>query len=216
MQGVYAQTEKDSLIFNLKFGNQELLLNKAYISKSNDTLQLTEFKFYISDLQIEYNDNSFFKEKQSYHLLNIENSKSLKIAIHKKNGKVISRVGFKIGIDSTASVSGALSGDLDPTNGMYWAWQSGYINMKMEGKSESCITRKNQFQFHIGGYLQPNYAMRSVSIKFNDNTKNQINIVMDLGKLFSEISLKDCNNIMIPGKEAMRIADLSAKIFSIE
>ena len=39
---------------------------------------------------------------------------------------------------------------------------------------------------------------------------------MDLGKLFSEISLNETNTIMIPGKEAMNIADLTTKIFSVE
>jgi hypothetical protein len=34
--------------------------------------------------------------------------------------------------------------------------------------------------------------------------------------LFSEISLKETNSIMIPGQAAMEIADLSAKIFSVE
>ena len=58
-----------------------------------------------------------------------------------------SKLKFQLGIDSLTNVSGAMGGDLDPTKGMYWTWQSGYINMKIEGKSNSCKTRKNQFQF---------------------------------------------------------------------
>ena len=90
--------------------------------------------------------------------------------------------------------------------------------MKIEGTSPSCKTRKNKFQFHIGGYLEPYYARRIIKIPIEkfQNPKGELNLIMDLGKLFSEISLKDNNTIMIPGKEAMRIADLSSKIFSIE
>ena len=60
------------------------------------------------------------------------------------------RIYFQIGIDSLTNVSGDLDGDLDPALGMYWAWNSGYINMKLEGKSSSCKSVKKEFQFHIG------------------------------------------------------------------
>lgn len=210
-----AQKEKDSLFFGVhfKWKTESLSLNKNYISQ-NDTLQFSLLKLYISGIEINYTDGSFYKEKNSYHLIDIENLNSFSIS--KKENKTISNVIFNIGVDSTASVSGALSGALDLQNGMYWAWQSGYINMKIEGKSNSCKTRKNAFHFHIGGYLNPNYALRKVNIKYNNYEKNQINLVMDLSKLFEEIKLSDTNAIMIPGKEAMKIADLSTKLFSVE
>lgn len=210
-----AQKENDSLLFGIhfKWKSETLELNKNYIS-SQDTLQIHLLKFYISGIKINYADGTFYKEKDSYHLINFENFKPF--AISKNENKVISNVKFNIGIDSTASVSGALSGDLDIQNGMYWAWQSGYINMKIEGKSSSCKTRKNIFQFHIGGYLKPNYALRKININGNFNEKNQIDLVMDLSKLFSEIDLSETNSIMIPGEKATRMADLSVKLFSIE
>ena len=104
-----------------------------------------------------------------------------------------------------------MAGDLDPIKGMYWAWQSGYINMKIEGKSPSCKTRKNEFQFHLGGYLQPNYAMRKVEINYNSN--NNVNIGIDLKEFFSNIKLSQMNSVMIPGKPAMELADVSVKMF---
>lgn len=209
---ICAQKEKDSLFFNLKFGDYALQLNKTYISKNNDSLQLTTFKFYISGLQIDYTDNTVFKEKNSYHLIDFENLNSLKIPIENKNKNAISKIKFQIGIDSTASVSGALSGDLDPANGMYWAWQSGYINMKIEGKSASCTTRKNQFQFHIGGYIQPNYAIRNVTLDSKDNHT----IAVDVSELFSKVNLKEINSMMVPSKKAMELADYSINMFKIE
>ena len=109
----------------------------------------------------------------------------------------------------------ALSGDLDPAKGMYWAWQSGYINMKMEGKSSSCKTRKNQFQFHIGGYLKPNNALRIVTLNLSKNT-DKIDVNINAATFFSEISLSQTNSIMIPGKRAMQLADCSVKMFEAE
>jgi hypothetical protein len=96
---------------------------------------------------------------------------------------------------------------------MYWAWQSGYINMKIQGNSKSCKTRKNAFDFHIGGYLKPYYASRKITL---EPKNNRLNVKVDLSKLFSKISLSETNSIMIPGKQAMEIADKSIQMFSLE
>jgi hypothetical protein len=213
-----AQKTSDSLYLNIDmlFDAKPIQLNTIYVSQSSDTLSFSAIKFYLSSFELQFTDNSIFKEPNCYYLVDIEklNSKQLSFSkLHFKN-KEIKSIQFNIGVDSLMSVSGAMKGDLDATNGMYWAWQSGYINMKIEGKSSSCATRKNKFQFHIGGYLKPNYAIRNVNIKCNN--KNQIDLGIDLGKLFSEIQLKETNTIMIPGNEAMHLADLSAKIFFIQ
>lgn len=217
LQGVLAQKDKDSLIMNvhLKFGEQNLELGKKYVSKNSDTLSIDLFKFYLSNIQIQFTDKTLVNENNSYHLVDIESPNSLRIPICKTTNKTIESVIFSIGIDSLTNVSGALAGDLDPTKGMYWAWQSGYINMKMEGRSSSCKTRKNEFQFHIGGYLKPNYAMRKVILQSSSVVSN-LDILVDVSELFSKISLSETNSIMIPGKLAMEIADFSSNMFKLE
>lgn len=218
-----SQSKSDSLAvtFHLKFDTLPLELNKKYISINQDTLSIDTFKCYISNIQMEYADKSVFIQNNSYHLLDFENLKSFQIPITKKRTTLISKIIFNIGIDSLINTSGAMAGDLDPVNGMYWAWQSGYINMKIEGKSSNCKTRKNEFKFHIGGYLEPYLAMRRIEIPISNRTEgkfqipnNQIDIVIDLGKFFSEVSLKETNSIMSPGTKAMEIADVSVKLFS--
>ncbi|MFN3755080.1 MbnP family protein [Flavobacterium sp.] len=207
---------KDSLRVNFKvnFDQFPLELNKQYISSNKDTVAITTFKFYISNIEIQYADKTVFKEKNVHHLLDLENPNSLQIPITKKNDRIISKVTFNIGIDSLTNTSGALDGDLDPTKGMYWAWQSGYINLKIEGKSPSCKTRKNEFQFHLGGYLQPYYAMRKKVINVNGN--GNVNIGIDVAVFLAEINLAQTNSIMIPGKSAMDLSDVSTKMFYLE
>ena len=197
---------------NLKFGVKPLELNKYYISKNQDTLQINLLKFYISKIQIQYSDKTIDSQTNSYHLIDIENPNSCKIPIEKITDKTISKVSFSIGVDSTASISGALEGDLDPTKGMYWAWQSGYINMKLEGKSSSCKTRKNEFQFHIGGYMKPNYAMRKVVLE-PKKSNSTVEINVDVAALFSQLELSKINSVMVPGNQAMQIADYSVTMF---
>ena len=209
-----AQEKKETLIlrFNLKFKTDQLERDKLYISESKDTLQIDVFRFYISNIKLHFSDSTTFSEENSYHLVDIEDQNSLQIPIAKKSDKVISKITFSIGVDSLASVSGAMSGELDPTKGMYWAWQSGFINMKIEGNSSSCKTRKNRFQFHIGGYLKPNYAIRSIELKpINSN----LEFIVDCAELFKYIKLSENNSIMIPGSKAMELADKTVNMFSV-
>lgn len=211
-----AQKENDSLVLNLhlKFGKQNLVLDKKYISENKDTLTLDLVKFYISGISVLYSDKTVFKSKNKGHLVSIENLNSQRISIYPKKNTPIETVFFNIGLDSLTSVSGALSGDLDPEKGMYWAWQSGYINMKIEGQSSSCLTRKNRFQFHIGGYLKPNYAIRKVTLSPMQTVSNStIDINVDVAVLFLNMELSKTNSVMIPGKPAMEMADDSVKMF---
>ena len=201
--------------FKLTFKDEALMLNKKYLSDKKDTLEIVNFKFYLSNLEIQFNDNSILKEENSVHLIDIKNLASVNLSIPGNPQKIISKIHFNIGIDSLSSVSGAMEGDLDPMNGMYWSWQSGYINMKLEGKSPSCATPKKEFQFHIGGYESPNYAMRPVTLDIKKNNP-EININVDLANLFSVLSLKETNTVMSPGKQAMKIADTSIQLFSVE
>lgn len=213
-QSNYAQIGRDSLILhlNLKFANELVELNKTYVS-NNDSLQISQLRFYISGIEIEYNDQTLFKQKNSFHLIDIENPNSLQIPITENQNKIVKKLSFAIGIDSITNVAGALGGDLDATKGMYWAWQSGYINMKIEGKSNSCKTRKNEFQFHIGGYLKPFYAYRKVELY---PKSENLDVIVDIAALFNHLKLSDINSIMIPCKKAMEIADLYQNIFKIE
>lgn len=209
---ISGQVKGDSLAFkiNFKWKDEALLLNKKYAS-NQDTIQISKLKFYLSNIKFFNNEGFEFAEENSFHLIDLENYKPF--FIKNVNIKSLSKITFQVGIDSLTSVSGALSGDLDPTKGMYWAWQSGYINMKIEGKSATCKTRNNEFQYHIGGYLKPFYAMREVVLFIN---KEKFEIVFDLSKFFEKIDLKTTNSIMTPSAKACQIADLFPQLFSIQ
>lgn len=211
----FGQNNTDSIYvhFPLKFNNTPLELKKEYVTNFNQKIKISTFKIFISNFKIDFEDNTNHIEPNSYHLLTTENNKSFTFPITKNSNKKIKRIHFSIGVDSIESVSGALDGALDPTSGMYWSWQSGYINIKLEGTSPSCTTPKKEFTFHIGGYAHPNNAMRNISLAVNINS-NTIEIPIDLSKLLNELDLRKTDGIMSPGKKAMDFADLFVKTLS--
>ena len=63
---VYSQVKKDSLYmhFNIHYKSSPLELQKKYISLS-DTLEIETFKFYVSNIEVQYADNTRIKPKNN-------------------------------------------------------------------------------------------------------------------------------------------------------
>jgi hypothetical protein len=197
------------------FGDKPITENMWFITKNGDSLQFDNIRFYLSDIEFEMNDKSVVKDTVKAHLIDIFKLNSLKIALPTMDFKRIKMLRFNIGIDSLTNVSGALSGDLDPQRGMYWAWQSGYINLKIEGRSPQSKNRKHVFQYHIGGYLSPFYAIRHVELPILGIYTEGSLLTINFAKFFENIVIFNQNSIMIPCKEAMQLADEGVKMFSI-
>ena len=211
------KVEKKDIQFSVtpSFNNETLVLNSTtYITKKKDTLSITTLKFYISNVVIEYENGTAYKEPKSVHLIDASALNTLQFQVKNAPNFKIKKVRFHIGIDSLTNVSGDLGGDLDPSLGMYWAWNSGYINMKLEGKSSSCKTIKKDFQFHIGGYLSNQNALQEVSLIVPDHVAT-LQLKMDLSTWLNEVSLRETNSIMIPGVKAIGMSDLYKNMFQI-
>jgi hypothetical protein len=210
-QSIYktSLTNDFTLTFQPTFGNEKLMMDKKYAYQS-DSIEINTLRFYLSNFKF-YDENKLvFQEANSYHLMDLSDMNSLKLRFENSENPKFNRIQFDIGIDSLTNVSGAFGGDLDPTNGMYWTWQSGYINFKLEGKSKLCDTRNNEFQFHLGGYEPPFYGLQTVFININ-NDKSIINI--NTKAFLNEIDLTKENSIMSPSETAVELAKKVSEIF---
>jgi hypothetical protein len=105
-------------------------------------------------------------------------------------------------------VSGALDGDLDPTLGMYWAWNSGYIQFKMEGMHSQCNTRRHEFQFHLGGYLPGEATAQYVNF-----LSSGLSLQIDLKKWIDFIHFSETNSVTVPGIEAVKLSNQLPLLF---
>lgn len=203
-----------TVLMNLNFNNESLVLtDKKYVTKTKDTVIITKLKFYLSNVVLELEDGSQYKESNSIHLVDAETLSSLGFNLKNVPDIKIIKIRFNIGIDSLTNVSEKFEGDLDPSLGMYWAWNTGYINMKLEGKSSSCTNVKKEFQFHIGGYLPKQNALQKIELEVDESQNIIINVELD--RWLDALSLKETNSIMIPGEKALAMAQKYKNMFQI-
>ncbi|MBI3233353.1 MAG: hypothetical protein HYZ42_04825 [Bacteroidetes bacterium] len=214
-RNLFAQGKTNYTIeFHPIFGSLDLKPNDTFYKINNqDSIQITTLKLYISNIQFMENNIVVWKEENSGHLIDASDEKSLSVELNVSTSIKFSQISFTIGIDSITNVSGVMGGDLDPTKGMYWTWQSGYINFKLEGKSNVCKTRNSEFEFHIGGYQSPFNTLQSALLNIICNPKIEIDI--DCKKLFESIELAKQNHIMSPCNEAVFLSKKIVRIFSI-
>lgn len=204
------------LIIEPIYGNNALQLDTYLPLQKGDSVQITLLKFYLSNIELLNDRKTVWRASNSVHLMDLEDTNSFKIALNVPKSIVFNSIKINLGIDSLTNVSGALGGDLDPTRGMYWAWQSGYVNFKLEGKSPICPTRKHEFQFHLGGYLAPNYALQTIDFQLDKPISNAITLQLNIQNFVSNIDLKQQNSVMIPSEEAVLLAQKIAQLFTFK
>jgi len=204
---------QQNIVFKPIFEKQELILEKEYPLHSGAKVQFEKLRFYISNLRLLYKGKAVFTEANSFHLIDVVDTLTMQLRLNTPRNIVFNLVSFNLGIDSITNVSGALGGDLDPTKGMYWTWQSGYISFMLEGTSPICPTRNHQFQFHLGGYNGANNALQTVILDVQQS--QTISIEFDVVRWLSKIDLSTDNHIMSPSATAVSLAKHAADCFII-
>lgn len=205
------------LRFEAYFGEEKLELGRFYKITEKDSVAVEVLRFYLADLSLLGANKTLLEDSVKAHLIDWEVPGSCLIDLKKPfAASELKGLGFSLGIDSLTNVSGALGGDLDPTTGMYWTWQSGYINFKLEGVSNLSAARKNQFHLHLGGYAAPHNALRRVTLqtpKTEASTKGQWVIRMDLKSFIIESDLRKNHSIMSPSATSSQLSENVSKKF---
>ena len=181
--------------------NKALELEQVYLTENKDSISFSTLKMYFSDFR--------FREKLSGGITEIDTLIFYDLAdssthVFFKNLEISNYddVSFTLGLDSSKNVSGELENAYDPLLAMYWAWNTGYVNLKLAGKSNLILTKTHDFEFHLGGYRYPLATAQNIKVDLNDQY-----IYFDLEKLFSEsINLSKNHHIMLPGKDAFLIS----------
>ena len=200
--------------FNIKpmYYGQIIQIDHPVIdSLQGEQVTFKECKFYLGKFTLHSKDTVLHFDR--YHLIDIENANTTTMSFPIPPSFYADSISFLLGIDSVTNISGIMDGDLDPLNGMYWAWNSGYINMKIEGITAKCPGRNNLFQFHIGGYQAPYQTAQNISCAFKRS--QSIEIQMNVQNVLEKVQLSKEYQIMSPGKKAKEMSESMSTMFII-
>ncbi len=217
---VINSNEKGS--FTIEFENKvngvPLVLNTQNYQNSNgESFNISTFKYYVSNIRLTKADGSFYTIPESYFLIDAAKLSSLLNNIKDIPAGDYTKISFIIGVDKERNLAGAQTGALDPTLGMFWTWNSGYIFVKLEGTSPQSTSTDKSLTFHIGGIVDPNNTIRTFSTDFSTGNplrirgdKNpQVHFSANAGSLFTgkqNISFTNLNFTM-GGANAVIIAN---------
>ncbi|HEY2348000.1 MAG TPA: MbnP family protein [Puia sp.] len=220
--GSFQKKETDSTLtiqFRAYVHGAPLMLNQKYQNPFGETFVISRFRFYAGKIEPVYTNANFKSRTRSqYHLIDFSDSATTRIELPVTAGILYNGIQFQMGIDSADQNRGAQSGALDPAKGMFWTWNSGYINIKIEGSSPVSTQPAHIFEYHIGGYRSEYntvwkiklYSTNDQSFLISKQNKIMIEVGMDLDYLFdgpTPIHISEMPNCMKPGELARKISE---------
>jgi hypothetical protein len=185
----YAQpTVSTDVTVNFSWQNHyaPIEFNKPVYSNVHGQLySLTTLRYYVSNVALHRADGSVYQQKMPV-LIDHDNDAMTSVRLNSVPLGTYTSVSFILGVDSVDNVSGPREGALDPLNGMYWTWATGYIFFKLEGTSAASSQPKNIIEFHLGGFEAPYNNIRRVELPLRrplqaDGRNTSLGIVLDVG-----------------------------------
>lgn len=210
--------------FENYFGDKEIEMNTAtYTTAQSEDITISTFNYWISNIVLVNSDGKEFVEEESYRLIRGDKHATMHFHIPDVTEGTYTAVKFMIGVDIPRNTSGAQTGALDPAvNGdMFWSWNTGYIQAKLEGTSPQSTETGNAYEYHIGG-VQPGFETpREVTLPFPQGIivgeqAGSVVIKADAAKWFpTPMPIAMMSSMTHPGENAKKIANNYADMFSI-
>jgi hypothetical protein len=180
---------------------------------NGDTVRISQLRFYLSEITFLKGEDTVWTEPEGYRLMSIADTSSLSFSAYLPQENEFDAIRFRLGVDSVSSSTGAHTGALDPVHGMYWAWHTGYVNLKLEGSCGRCPLPQKGFELHIGGFQDPFDAERTITLQASGT---DLNLYFDIGPILNAAFSNQAFRIMTPGSKAMHIADVASQSFRFE
>jgi hypothetical protein len=195
-----------TLHFDNVAGDANLQLNTAntpYINSKSEPYKITTLRYYVSNIKVRHEDGTVYEDEvkpdgsTGYYLVDESDVDSQDIILEDVPGGNYTDVTFTIGVDASQVNQGAQTGALDPTHGLFWSWNSGYIFMQVEGESPASPETGHVFQYHVGGYKEVAGSTQANNVKiitlsFNGDLapvvhghEPEVHVIYDVNKFFN-------------------------------
>jgi hypothetical protein len=184
---------------------------------TGEEITFTTLRYYVTNIKLQKEDGTWWTQPESYHLITVNENTAPSVDLNAVPVGKYTAIEYTIGVDSTRNVSGAQTGALAPSNGMFWSWLTGYIFIKAEGTSPQSGAANGQFKYHIGGFKNENNtnAIRTNVNSFpgilevkggNDHAK--VHFYVNCARFWhGGLSLSNIHTVTMPGANAITIAN---------
>lgn len=208
------------------FGSSELELETGtYTTAQNEEIKISIFNYWVTNIVLVREDGTEFAEPESYRLIRGDKSNTHHFHVANVPAGTYKAIKFMVGVDVPRNTSGAQTGALDPavSGDMFWTWNTGYIQAKLEGTSPQSTELNNAVTYHIGGVKAGEETPRNVSINFPQNMvvgekAGSIKIKTDAAMWFGPtypLTIADNAFVMSGGATASAMADNLPAMFSV-
>jgi hypothetical protein len=204
-------------------GGKTMALGTPVTNPHGETYTLSVFNYYLSNFYLIDTRGTRYTFKDTYFLVKESVTGSKQIELQVPAGRY-TKLGFLIGVDSIRNVSGVQTGALDPAEGMFWTWTSGYIMAKMEATSPSSKQPAQKVEYHIGGFSGANNTLEWVELDLpaaaepTGTTISTIALRAEANAWFTGVAplrIADHANITSPGALAVQVAGNYANMFAV-
>ena len=204
-----ATTSSITIEFDNIAGSSNLVLNTEdtpYTNGHGESYKATLLMYYVSSIKLKTEDGKIYEDPVSpdgskgYYLIDESKPATQEVTLENVPFGEYSEITFTIGVDANQVSQGAQTGALDPANGLFWSWNSGYIFMALEGVAPASTEEEHLFQYHVGGYKEDAASnqynnVRTVTLGFNGDTapvraqhEPEVHLLFDVNKFLDGAS----------------------------
>ena len=168
-------------------GDAKVVLGEWQKSDSNVSVRIDKLRWYVSLPPAG-------KKGSKAWLLDLADSASLD---QQMSRPVNNKISLLFGIDSAIQVGGVGTGALDPLRGMYWTWQTGYVQWKMEGAIR-VDGLESPLELHLGGFDGVTKSQSMLSDYLIYPTTNSVIAQWDISPFLAEVVRRKKFGVMSP------------------
>jgi hypothetical protein len=171
-----------TISLNHQFNGNALQLSPVqYVTTANDTIKITQLTYYITNIVLTTKQGAKVNLGNA-NLVDFIPPGASSFTINNVPAGNYTNISYLIGVDSTRNSTGTNQGDLDPNNGMYWSWNTGYVFVRIKGRFSSSETG---YSFDIGGTSNIMSASHSLMAFEKSGTSAKVMVDMDVANIFN-------------------------------
>lgn len=209
---------------------QALTLGSEVTLPTGDHLRIDKLRYYLSNFRLHRVDGQWSaalqraEDASGYVLVDASQPASQAFELPGFAPGEYDAIEFLIGIDDVRNHSGAQTGVLDPVEGMFWTWNTGYIFFKLEGHSPESTAAGQIVEYHIGGGRNPSLARKVYlplgrkPLRLQPELVSTVHLQADIAAVFQGVNtlrLAEAATLMDPVR-GRPVADNIAAVFGVD